>query len=346
MMGENLVQQGIAALKEGRKTEARSLLAQAVKQEPTNEMAWMWLGGVVETDKERRFCLERVLAINPQNDTARRALQRLLAGAGQPPPAREPVVREPVEQAALDKPIEQAGPAEGDELEDSQLAAESVEGEDEGWSDAGPDESVESDRSAERDELAAPADTPPGRPSTLVIVGGGLLAVAFIVLAALFWALGTGALSWGKATSTPAPTVQALPTFTVALTPSPSLTLPPTWTPRDTYTPQPTWTFLPSRTPRPTYTPFPSWTPTLTGSPTIALPPTITPTLTVTPTLLVTPTSTRASSWVPTPRITVPPTWTPLPTSTPAPGMTLPPTWTPLPTWTPRPGETATPENE
>ena len=62
-----LLKQGIAAARAGRKEEARRTLARAIKLDGRNEQAWLWLSGVVETDEQRRVCLEKVLAINPEN---------------------------------------------------------------------------------------------------------------------------------------------------------------------------------------------------------------------------------------------------------------------------------------
>jgi hypothetical protein len=77
MSPDKLLKQGIAALKAGRKEEARDLLTQVVEQDERNEMAWLWLSGAVETEEERRICLENVLAINPNNGVAQRGLDRL-----------------------------------------------------------------------------------------------------------------------------------------------------------------------------------------------------------------------------------------------------------------------------
>ena len=60
---DDLLKQGIAALKQGQRAEARSLLAQVVQRDRRNEVAWLWLSGAVETDEERRLCLEQVLEI-------------------------------------------------------------------------------------------------------------------------------------------------------------------------------------------------------------------------------------------------------------------------------------------
>ncbi len=69
-----LRQRGIAAAKAGQKDEARQLLQQSIRLDPTSEAAWLWLASVVNTPAERRFCLEKLLEINPQNETALKAL--------------------------------------------------------------------------------------------------------------------------------------------------------------------------------------------------------------------------------------------------------------------------------
>mgnify|MGYP001131281106 CR=1 FL=1 len=81
-MTTNLLKQGIAALNAGQKAEARNLLMQVVQQDEHNEMGWLWLSGAVDTDEERRVCLENVLAINPNNGVARRGLESLIAKKG------------------------------------------------------------------------------------------------------------------------------------------------------------------------------------------------------------------------------------------------------------------------
>jgi hypothetical protein len=71
------LKQGIAALKAGQKAEARRLLAQVVQQDKNNETAWLWLSGAVDTDRERIHCLRETLRINPNNEHARRGLEKL-----------------------------------------------------------------------------------------------------------------------------------------------------------------------------------------------------------------------------------------------------------------------------
>ncbi len=70
-----LRQQGIQAAKAGQKDEARTLLQQSIRLEPDNEAAWLWLASVAHDNRERLFCLQKLLEINPANETARKALE-------------------------------------------------------------------------------------------------------------------------------------------------------------------------------------------------------------------------------------------------------------------------------
>lgn len=96
MNPDQLLKQGIAAYKAGRKEEARELFYQTLELDRNNEQAWMWLSGAVDTNRERRICLEEVLALNPNNAIAKRGLEHLQALSEEPlsqePPAPEPVV--------------------------------------------------------------------------------------------------------------------------------------------------------------------------------------------------------------------------------------------------------------
>lgn len=82
MNADDLLQQGIAAFQAGRKAEARELLLQLIEQDERNEMAWLWLSGAVETEKDRLVCLENVLEINPHSRVARRGVEALRRSSG------------------------------------------------------------------------------------------------------------------------------------------------------------------------------------------------------------------------------------------------------------------------
>jgi tetratricopeptide (TPR) repeat protein len=88
----DLLQQGIAAARAGKREEARALLMQLVEGDERNEQAWLWLAGVVDAPEDIRTCLQNVLDLNPANQQAQQGLawveQRY--GPAEPPPA--PVV--------------------------------------------------------------------------------------------------------------------------------------------------------------------------------------------------------------------------------------------------------------
>lgn len=76
-MSANLVSQAAYLLQNGDRVSACQLLAEALRQRPDDEQAWLWLSGAVESDKERLDCLQRVLAIDPGNQAALAGLQAL-----------------------------------------------------------------------------------------------------------------------------------------------------------------------------------------------------------------------------------------------------------------------------
>lgn len=73
----DLTRQGIAALKAGDTGAAARLLYQATEIEPNNQAAWLWLSGCVESDDDKRTCLERALAIDATSEAGRRAAKGL-----------------------------------------------------------------------------------------------------------------------------------------------------------------------------------------------------------------------------------------------------------------------------
>ncbi|MGD8464842.1 MAG: tetratricopeptide repeat protein [Anaerolineae bacterium] len=56
----------------------------AVELDERSEQGWLWLSSVVETDDDKRLCLENVLAINPSNQHAQSGLQWLDQSAAAP----------------------------------------------------------------------------------------------------------------------------------------------------------------------------------------------------------------------------------------------------------------------
>lgn len=82
-----LTKRGINALKSGDRTAARDWLAAAVRQQPDDALAWLWLSGAVDSDNERAACLRRVLHIDPGNEAAARGLALITSRRKQQPPA-------------------------------------------------------------------------------------------------------------------------------------------------------------------------------------------------------------------------------------------------------------------
>ncbi len=77
-----LLKDGIAAAQNGERELARQLLSEAADVDPQSEDAWMWLASVSDYPEELLAFLNRVLAINPENERAaqwRSATRSLMA---------------------------------------------------------------------------------------------------------------------------------------------------------------------------------------------------------------------------------------------------------------------------
>ncbi len=74
---EELLQLAITAAKAGNKRPARLMFEQVLKQDKGNERAMMWMAKIADNKNERREWLQRVLSINPNNDSARDALKKM-----------------------------------------------------------------------------------------------------------------------------------------------------------------------------------------------------------------------------------------------------------------------------
>ena len=68
---------GVAAARAGQRDQARQWFQAVLRADPRNELAWLWMSGLVETPAQKRDCLQRVLSINPQNEAARRGMEQL-----------------------------------------------------------------------------------------------------------------------------------------------------------------------------------------------------------------------------------------------------------------------------
>jgi Tol biopolymer transport system component len=75
-----LLLQGIKEARDGNNAEARALFEQVLQADNQNERAWYFLSRVVDSEDEKRVCLENVLLLNPENEDAQRDLARLDSG--------------------------------------------------------------------------------------------------------------------------------------------------------------------------------------------------------------------------------------------------------------------------
>src|SRR5690349_4121885 len=75
LLAKTLVQRGIDAANEDRKDFARQCFEQALDHEAGNEMAWLWMASVADSEEEKTACFEKVLSINPDNETAQASLE-------------------------------------------------------------------------------------------------------------------------------------------------------------------------------------------------------------------------------------------------------------------------------
>ncbi len=103
---DRMLQEAIAALEAGQTAQARELLSRLLRADKNNATYWVYLSAVVDTAQERRFCLERALALDPENEAARRGL--ILLGERPPTGEVQPVrLAHPRAWADVDLPQEE-----------------------------------------------------------------------------------------------------------------------------------------------------------------------------------------------------------------------------------------------
>lgn len=76
-MSESQRDLGIKAFRAGNRILAFQYLTKAIKENSQDELAWLWLAACVDSDDKKRFCLQKVLEINPSNPSAKRELQQM-----------------------------------------------------------------------------------------------------------------------------------------------------------------------------------------------------------------------------------------------------------------------------
>jgi tetratricopeptide (TPR) repeat protein len=77
MTEDRMLQEAIKAIDNGQLARARDLLTRLLRQDQSNTDYWLYMSAVVETEKERTFCLENVLKYDPESKTAVQGLVML-----------------------------------------------------------------------------------------------------------------------------------------------------------------------------------------------------------------------------------------------------------------------------
>ncbi len=74
---EKMFQEARSAIEAGNRARGKDLLTRLLKQNQENPDYWLWMSGVVDSIKERRYCLNQTLKLDPKNKLARRGLSML-----------------------------------------------------------------------------------------------------------------------------------------------------------------------------------------------------------------------------------------------------------------------------
>ena len=72
--------EAIEHIRMGDQEQGRLILEEILEEDENNEEVWLWLSSVVESDEDREICLENVLALNPNNEVAKKGLEALRTG--------------------------------------------------------------------------------------------------------------------------------------------------------------------------------------------------------------------------------------------------------------------------
>lgn len=76
LLSKTFVERGIKASEDDQKEFAKQCFLQAIVHDDQNELAWLWLASISDTDEEKNSYLQRVLRINPENETALATLKK------------------------------------------------------------------------------------------------------------------------------------------------------------------------------------------------------------------------------------------------------------------------------
>lgn len=86
MADEPLLQEAIDAIQEEKFDRARDILTRLLRADQKNPTYWLWMSAAVQTAKEKRYCLETVLRLDPDNELAQQGLALMGIGKVQTDP--------------------------------------------------------------------------------------------------------------------------------------------------------------------------------------------------------------------------------------------------------------------
>jgi tetratricopeptide (TPR) repeat protein len=89
MAYDKMLQEAIEAIAKGQSKRARDLLTRLLRANQTNPKYWLWMSSVVDTTKERAYCLQKVLHLDPENHAAR--LGMVMGGISPPDESFQPL---------------------------------------------------------------------------------------------------------------------------------------------------------------------------------------------------------------------------------------------------------------
>ncbi len=72
---DTLLQEAIEALRSGQRARAKEILTRLIKANQNDAMYWVWMSAAVDTAKERIYCLQTALKLDPDNSAATRGLR-------------------------------------------------------------------------------------------------------------------------------------------------------------------------------------------------------------------------------------------------------------------------------
>jgi len=112
-MTESKLQEAVALIRSGGRQNGQRLLGEVLAGDPGNELAWLWMSGLVSGDKQR-YCLQKAQSLNPENAQTRQLLAKLT-----PPPPADPMPQD-VPAAVVLEPGLQSQPEDDPELSAAQ----------------------------------------------------------------------------------------------------------------------------------------------------------------------------------------------------------------------------------